>query len=771
MRCWPRPWPPGPGSVHFEVADPKPRAGVHRLRGPPGRRGAPRASATEGAGRPRWTRHDARRPPHRTVVRRRATSGSSPAGSTASASGRAPSCSRRCCSRARRRRRADPARGPPGGPRDRDQDRRRRGGPGARRSRRRGDGRVPQRAARRQSATARGRSRSSRLDDPGGGDRRRRATARVAGAVLIERTADGRPRLPGASPSGALGQDRAQLLQVGAFAVGILDWTASQPPTTDPFVVADVRRRRRGRRGGGRRAGPRSTPPSTRAGGSSASCSSCSSFLTLVFYGLWVASGVVAEKASRVMELLISAATAPQLVVGKIAGIGLAGLTQVSLVLAAGDPRAARCRASSANAVLGRGPGGAASLAGLSPGLLGGVPRVLRARVRALRGAVRGRGLAAEPRRGPADRRAAAVDPRDHGLPAGGARAVRRARRPFIRFASYVPLWSPFVMMARLSVGPVEPWELALSLGLLIVTVPARDAARDPRLPGRRAAVRPAADAAARSLRAVRGLAAGCVAGSSSNGQAPEQREDRRGARSRRLARRAGLARRRLGRRAPGSRGPTPGSTATARSCTPGRYGLVRRLASTPAMPWADTAVVERAALARDRRDHDHLVARPQDAPQDVAPLVQRLVQEPAPVEVEEVEHEAAPPAGPGARRAARGARRRRRGRARPRRPARRRAPRTGRRPAPRARPAPGGASASSRPAASTSRTSPSPARSAGFDERERRGGRPRWARTGSPGNRTASGCGVGHIGATSPGRGSAGSSRKESCSAIAARW
>ena len=36
------------------------------------------------------------------------------------------------------------------------------------------------------------------------------------------------------------------------------------------------------------------------------------SFLTLVFYGLWVASGVVAEKANRVMELLISAATAPQ---------------------------------------------------------------------------------------------------------------------------------------------------------------------------------------------------------------------------------------------------------------------------------------------------------------------------------------------------------------------------------------------------------------------------------------------------------------------------
>ena len=41
-----------------------------------------------------------------------------------------------------------------------------------------------------------------------------------------------------------------------------------------------------------------------------------------------------------------------------------------------------------------------------------------------------------------------------------------------IRLASYVPLWSPFVMLSRLSTGRVEAWELALSLGLLLVTVP-----------------------------------------------------------------------------------------------------------------------------------------------------------------------------------------------------------------------------------------------------------------------------------------------------------
>ena len=34
----------------------------------------------------------------------------------------------------------------------------------------------------------------------------------------------------------------------------------------------------------------------------------------------------------------------------------------------------------------------------------------------------------------------------------------------FIKVASFVPFWSPFVMLTRLTVGRVEPWELLLSL-------------------------------------------------------------------------------------------------------------------------------------------------------------------------------------------------------------------------------------------------------------------------------------------------------------------
>ena len=117
---------------------------------------------------------------------------------------------------------------------------------------------------------------------------------------------------------------------------GILDWTAAAARLEHPFVAAVVQRRRRGRRLGRGRERPAVVDTAEYASRRIVGIVFVVlSFLTLVFYGLWVASGVVAEKASRVMELLISAATAPQLVIGKISGIGLAGLTQVPLVLAA----------------------------------------------------------------------------------------------------------------------------------------------------------------------------------------------------------------------------------------------------------------------------------------------------------------------------------------------------------------------------------------------------------------------------------------------------
>ena len=289
----------------------------------------------------------------------------------------------------------------------------------------------------------------------------------AAGAVIVERTAAGGLDFQVVS-IGGLSQDRAQLLQIGAFAVGILDWTASQPATTRPFVtpsfaVVDA--------GAG-------------SGATSASIDTAEyasrrivgivlvvlEFLTVVFYGLWVAAGVVAEKASRVMELLISAATAPELVVGKITGIGMAGLTQVGLVLV---PALLTMVASGqiGNAVLGADETAATSLAGLSPGIL----------VAFLLYFTLGFALYAALYAGAGSLLSKAEDLQIVALPLSipalmgylpAVLALSGSTSPFIRFASFVPFWSPFVMLARLSVGSVAPWELALSLSLLVVTVP-----------------------------------------------------------------------------------------------------------------------------------------------------------------------------------------------------------------------------------------------------------------------------------------------------------
>ena len=291
----------------------------------------------------------------------------------------------------------------------------------------------------------------------------------VAGAVVISRATDGGLSFEVLS-AGALSPDRAQLLQVGAFGVGVLDWTASQSGNTRPFVVptfAVVDAAAAAAGAGGELKIDTAAYASRRIVGI---VFVVLEFLTLVFYGLWVASGVVAEKASRVMELLISAATARQLVVGKITGIGLAGLTQVALVLA---PAVLALVASGAigDAILGGDQGPAASLAGLSPGLI----------VAFLVYFVLGFALYAALYAGAGSMLSRAEDLQTIALPlsipaiAGyfpAVLALSGGAGPLIRFASYVPLWSPFVMLARLSTGSVEPWEVALSLGLLILTVP-----------------------------------------------------------------------------------------------------------------------------------------------------------------------------------------------------------------------------------------------------------------------------------------------------------
>jgi ABC-2 type transport system permease protein len=281
-------------------------------------------------------------------------------------------------------------------------------------------------------------------------------------ALVVTRAATGRLDFV-LLPSQDVSADKIQLLAIGTYGVGVIDaairgGASVEVPTLTTTAID-------GPNAGG--------PPVSNAEYASRRIVGIVFvvliFITLVIYGMWVAAGVVAEKSSRVMELLISAASARQLVIGKVVGIGAAGATQYAVIITAALLTLFFEEGISV-AVLGPSGSVAPSLVALSPGLLLAfiafylMGFALYALIYAAAGSLVSR---------PEDLQVIAL-PLSLIAIVGYLQAVLAlsgGTAGFIRFASYVPFWSPFVMLTRLSVGRVEPMELVVSFGLLAVTI------------------------------------------------------------------------------------------------------------------------------------------------------------------------------------------------------------------------------------------------------------------------------------------------------------
>jgi ABC-2 type transport system permease protein len=291
------------------------------------------------------------------------------------------------------------------------------------------------------------------------------ADGKFDAAVIAARQASGGIAFRLASGE-SLSTERATQLQVAMFGIAVLDWT-SQNGAGAGFVAPtfDVAAT------GGPTAGGAPIPAVEFAGRRIVGATfAVLIFLTIIIYGMWVAAGVVAEKSGRVMELLISAAATKQLVVGKLLGIGLAGLTQVAVILVPATI-VLLSQDRLASVVLGSSSAIPLSFSGLSPALLVAflaffaLGFALYAAIYAAAGSLLSR---------PEDLQIIALPLSLLGMVGFflSLLALLSGTAGLIRLASYVPFWSPFVMLTRLVVGRVEPWELVLSLGLLIVTVP-----------------------------------------------------------------------------------------------------------------------------------------------------------------------------------------------------------------------------------------------------------------------------------------------------------
>ncbi|HJQ22665.1 MAG TPA: ABC transporter permease [Blastocatellia bacterium] len=54
-------------------------------------------------------------------------------------------------------------------------------------------------------------------------------------------------------------------------------------------------------------------------------------YMTVLFYGLFVMRGVIEEKQSRIVEIVVSSVKPEEMMLGKLIGIGLVGLTQIGI--------------------------------------------------------------------------------------------------------------------------------------------------------------------------------------------------------------------------------------------------------------------------------------------------------------------------------------------------------------------------------------------------------------------------------------------------------
>ncbi len=196
-------------------------------------------------------------------------------------------------------------------------------------------------------------------------------------------------------------------------------------------------------------------------------------FMMIVLYGNWVAMSVVEEKSSRVMEVILNAATPFELLGGKVLGVGAAAFLQYLAILVAGglalvlqDRVAAFVLGDSAGVTLPEGLTITLLVLFCVYGVLG---FLLYAVLYAAAGSLVSR---QEDVNG-------AVMPMTMITMVGYLIAVYAGtglldiRAGWVAVIAQIPFISPFIMPSRIAAGEAAGWEVALSIAILLATIPA----------------------------------------------------------------------------------------------------------------------------------------------------------------------------------------------------------------------------------------------------------------------------------------------------------
>jgi ABC-2 type transport system permease protein len=193
-------------------------------------------------------------------------------------------------------------------------------------------------------------------------------------------------------------------------------------------------------------------------------------FMSVYMYGYAVATGVAEEKSSRIMEILVNAATPFQLMVGKVVGIGAAGLAQMAAFVVMGigalllqTPLQALLFGSSAGGLTLNITGASVTLLLLLLVyfLLG---FLLYATLFAAMGALIKR----------QEELQNIVQPVMWLFLIGYLVSFVGFSNPdaaWVKVISYIPFWTPTTMLMRIGMGNVAWWEIALTVGLMLAAI------------------------------------------------------------------------------------------------------------------------------------------------------------------------------------------------------------------------------------------------------------------------------------------------------------
>jgi ABC-2 type transport system permease protein len=180
-------------------------------------------------------------------------------------------------------------------------------------------------------------------------------------------------------------------------------------------------------------------------------------YISIITYGMMVAQGVVEEKSSRVVEILLASVRPWQLLLGKVIGLGLVGLTQLVILAAAG-----LVAASVTGVFTLSGFATGALLWGLLWYLLG---FLLYATIYGALGSLVSRQEDTQSVVGPLNIVLIV------GFVTGFNLLLQDPSGTAAKAVSLVPLFSPILMPARIATGAAAGWEIALSLGLTAALV------------------------------------------------------------------------------------------------------------------------------------------------------------------------------------------------------------------------------------------------------------------------------------------------------------